>query len=486
MLRVQHAIQKVYGYEYKVENFGSTRYGVSVASSDLDMVILDPHRPHGAAPKSPRESEIYNVRVLAKVLKKAGFRIIETISAAAVPIVKFSDPATGHSVDLNVNERLGLLNSDLIKRYCELNPLLITMIQYIKLWAKPLGLNSPGRKSRGQGSVTFSSYALTMMTIGFMQHRGLLPNLQEGLPPLRPGKLTGTFWLGPPRPLCCDVRYNKMEGWKPPREVSVLELMQDWFYFWGSEFDYPNEMISIREGGRLQRPERGPGPYSLFNGTFWNIDPFIRVKNLTGNIDRASMYRFASTCLKFAEKPEFARGSLPQPKGWFADGQLSELDALMIPVGVQKAEWVQVDALPLPWREIPGEKARKNKVQSPPVDSTWWPEPEEGGSTASPPGLWSDPPAEESSLDRSFEVPEEPPPPFKNAELDVEPEAPPRPPPKATSGPGRPVELQDEGFEFDESIRIDAFGRIMEPKRPPKISLEEEEEEEDKVGFGLK
>ncbi|KAJ7040791.1 hypothetical protein C8F04DRAFT_919301, partial [Mycena alexandri] len=225
MLKVEHTIQKVYGYEYKVENFGSTRYGVSVESSDLDMVILDPHRPHGAAPKSPRESGTF--------------------------LVKFSDPATGHSVDLNVNERLGLLNSDLIKRYCELNPLLITMIQYIKLWAKPLGLNSPGRKAKGQGVVTFSSYALTMMTIGFMQHRGLLPNLQEGLPPLQPGKLAGTFWLGPPRPACCDVRYNKMEGWKPPREVTVLELMQDWFLFWGTEYDYPSEMISIREGGRL-------------------------------------------------------------------------------------------------------------------------------------------------------------------------------------------------------------------------------------------
>ena len=37
---VQRVIRKNYGNEYSVELFGSTRYGISSASSDLDMVIL--------------------------------------------------------------------------------------------------------------------------------------------------------------------------------------------------------------------------------------------------------------------------------------------------------------------------------------------------------------------------------------------------------------------------------------------------------------
>lgn len=136
-------------------------------------------------------------RTVAKILKKAGFFIFETLPQASVPIskfplvllfcplliyapsVKFMDNRTGHRVDLNINDRLGVLNSDLIKRYCELNPVLVPMIQYVKLWAKPLGLNSPSRNQLNK-PMTFSSYALVMMTIGFLQVGLVLPVLQCG------------------------------------------------------------------------------------------------------------------------------------------------------------------------------------------------------------------------------------------------------------------------------------------------------------------
>lgn len=44
-------------------------------------------------------------------------------------------------------------------------PILRPLLHIIKRWAKPLGLNSP---STAEGS-TFSSYALTLMTIGWLQ-----------------------------------------------------------------------------------------------------------------------------------------------------------------------------------------------------------------------------------------------------------------------------------------------------------------------------
>ncbi|KAJ7853540.1 hypothetical protein B0H14DRAFT_783785 [Mycena olivaceomarginata] len=279
LFMVQDALQKAFGTDYRVELFGSTRYGISSAKSDLDMVLLDPHHPYGAAPGyewDVQQTPVYNLRTVAKILKKAGFFIFETLPQASVPIIKFMDNRTGHRVDLNINDRLGVLNSDLIKRYCELNPVLVPMIQYVKLWAKPLGLNSPSRNQLNK-PMTFSSYALVMMTIGFLQHRGLLPNLQEDLPPLEPGKLKGTFWLHKPKILCCDVRYNMAEDWTPPEDIPVEQLMQDWFNFWGHSFKFEDEMISIREGGRIPRPPRVSGG-TPFNGLFWNIDPFIRTK----------------------------------------------------------------------------------------------------------------------------------------------------------------------------------------------------------------
>lgn len=80
--------------------------------------------------------------------------------------VKFRDQASGLNCDLNVNDRLGIVNSNMVKQYCDAHPLLRPLLYRVKEWAKPLGLNSP---SPPRGSVSFSSYALTLMTIGFLQ-----------------------------------------------------------------------------------------------------------------------------------------------------------------------------------------------------------------------------------------------------------------------------------------------------------------------------
>ncbi|KAK7050439.1 hypothetical protein R3P38DRAFT_2686481 [Favolaschia claudopus] len=320
---VEEAIQAAWGPEYTVELFGSTRYGISKANSDLDMVILDPNYPYGVvAPGyewNPRDlPPIHSVRNIAKVLRKAGFHIADTVTDANVPIVKFADKKTHHFVDLNVNDRLGVMNSELIKRYCELNPVLRPMIQYIKQWAKPLGLNRSSFNLKHPSNnflakpITFSSYALVMMTIGFLQSRGLLPNLQEGLPPMEPGTLKGTFWLRKPRITCCDVRYNMAEGWTPPEDVPVSQLIQDWFRLWGHEFKFEEQMVSVRDGGILPRPTLADG-VAPYNGVLWNLDPFIRRKNITGIISHPSLARFKFMCSEYAENMAFEEGRLPPP-----------------------------------------------------------------------------------------------------------------------------------------------------------------------------
>ena len=80
--------------------------------------------------------------------------------------VKFFDPYTGLSCDLNINERLGFYNTQLLREYCRLSPQLRSVVIALKRWAKPLGFNdSAGSK----GLRSFSSYALTIMTIGLWQ-----------------------------------------------------------------------------------------------------------------------------------------------------------------------------------------------------------------------------------------------------------------------------------------------------------------------------
>jgi hypothetical protein len=81
-------------------------------------------------------------------------------------LVKFTDHASGLHIDINVNERLGLINTGLIKTYCDIVPNLRYLVSAIKQWARPRALNQP---SASAALRTFNSYALVLMTIGWLQ-----------------------------------------------------------------------------------------------------------------------------------------------------------------------------------------------------------------------------------------------------------------------------------------------------------------------------
>ncbi|KAF4585037.1 hypothetical protein EYR40_001870 [Pleurotus pulmonarius] len=254
--RINMFVNNKFGNEFCVELFGSGHYGVSAPSSDLDLVIVDRNRMTGFCPRESRGDwlpPIYNIRRLGKDLWGAGYKNVQAIPSANVPIVKFLDPVTGMECDINVNDQLGLINSRMLKIYCDMSPVLRPMLFAVKAWAKPLGLNNPS----GMGPRTFSSYALALMTIGFLQMRGLLPNLQAGLEPLDPkcedeGSI---FWVRQKQKrIKCDIRYDSRSVEHAPVQNDIELLMTDWFKYWGGEFDYAEMMVVIREGGIVRRP----------------------------------------------------------------------------------------------------------------------------------------------------------------------------------------------------------------------------------------
>lgn len=301
---VQKTIQTSFGKIYTVEVFGSARYGVSFSDSDLDLVVLDPERVSGFEVKEcitlPSPS-IYYLRRLRRALEKAGFTKIESVARAAVPIVKFKDPRTGLECDLNVNERLGLVNSDLLKTYCDISPLLRPMLFKIKEWAKPLGLNRPSSPPGEPAS--FSSYALALMTIAFLQSRELLPNLQANLPPLDPAVPGSAVWTR--RGEKCDVRYHhNVNNWQPKTDPLLEEVMTDWFSYWHRGFNYAEQEISIRDGGLRTKlsPKESSEPGWMPNGI--NVfDPFIVSKNVTRAVGRNVLERFITECGKACGQP---------------------------------------------------------------------------------------------------------------------------------------------------------------------------------------
>ncbi|TRM60966.1 hypothetical protein BD626DRAFT_503353 [Schizophyllum amplum] len=199
-----------------------------------------------------------------------------------------------------------MYNSDLIRAYCDMLPIVCSFLACIKHWAKRVGMNSP---SVSKERVTFSSYTLVLMAIAFMQSKNYLPNLQANLSDLPSSTLAGHFWPSAQR-VRCDVRFytprrtglsrlvpkEELEAYDPrlpgaqgegvlardhvqlesaklkggyavewaPRttlqwlkghtaEEGLEELLREWFKFWAFEFDPRRLMISIRHGGNVPR-----------------------------------------------------------------------------------------------------------------------------------------------------------------------------------------------------------------------------------------
>ncbi|GAA5953423.1 hypothetical protein JCM21900_005659 [Sporobolomyces salmonicolor] len=264
----------------KIEPFGSMRFGLGTSSSDLDLCLLDPYRPHGFDEKwysSRREvmrdmPDIYQMKKLGNTLRRAGLLNVQPIVGASVPICKFEVKIDGQLIqaDLNTNERLGLFNSRLINSYCNLHPLVRPLSVFIKFWAKQRGLNDPAGRI-----ITFSSYTLILLVIAYLQRINLLPNLQNDDLIARTSTPRQRFFSTPKaygrrgklkhliRSVGWDVTFVEHEN--PPKEcepaqADLVELARGFFHYWADEFEMSREVVSISNGQPFERKRTFPPP----------------------------------------------------------------------------------------------------------------------------------------------------------------------------------------------------------------------------------
>ncbi|MEC7411302.1 MAG: nucleotidyltransferase domain-containing protein, partial [Candidatus Thermoplasmatota archaeon] len=147
----------------KLHPFGSAETGLVLRRGDVDLclVVKDIRKPKGV------------LRHLANVLESEDYRDIQTIGRAKVPIVKFTDAATGIPVDLSLNNALALRNTELIAAYVDLDPRVKSVALAVKHWALQRGLANAFNG-------TLSSYAWTVLVLRHLQSvdAPIVPNLQ--------------------------------------------------------------------------------------------------------------------------------------------------------------------------------------------------------------------------------------------------------------------------------------------------------------------
>lgn len=194
---------------------------------------------------------------------------------AKVPILKLIDKKYNVEVDLNVNNIVGIRNTQLIRTYVELDwrvrPLAIT----IKAWASRNNINDAHKK-------TMSSYTLVLMLIHYLQTRPkpVLPCLHK-LMPLHFQTDTDVKEL--------QVPLKSVPEFKTENDQPIGELFLGFLYYYGYEFNYESDVISIRQGTIMNKETAKEFRSSKNNTWQWRYicceEPFDRTNTARSVID---------------------------------------------------------------------------------------------------------------------------------------------------------------------------------------------------------
>ncbi|KAJ9106245.1 hypothetical protein QFC21_001390 [Naganishia friedmannii] len=284
--QVNAVLAERYGkrWNFVVEPFGSVSWGGETGdTADVDLTLRDFDRPFGYTEdlwpkngkKHPELGGVYNVHALSRCLAEAGYINVEPIRWANTPIVKFKDPTSGVSLDLNANDLGGSANSTMILAYCRYAPFTLRpLIHIVKIWAKARNLNDP---SGATGAPTLSSYCWTLMCIAYLQFKRLVPNLQDEASVKHFGREKCVIWVswGRPQGQAANIGfadYVPGEAAAVPHPEKIDEIVKGFFAFYynmlrkdaersmnhiqthrGRALDSHRHVISVWKGGLTDR-----------------------------------------------------------------------------------------------------------------------------------------------------------------------------------------------------------------------------------------
>jgi len=91
-------------------------------------------------------------------------------------ILRLEDRETGIKIDICVNNMLGLVNSEYIRRYCLLDSRYLSLCRVLK------HLHETHRPYGEQESLKMTNYSMNMMLLVFLIQAKVLPNILTGDP----------------------------------------------------------------------------------------------------------------------------------------------------------------------------------------------------------------------------------------------------------------------------------------------------------------
>ncbi|KXJ93785.1 hypothetical protein Micbo1qcDRAFT_39115 [Microdochium bolleyi] len=248
------------GHDIRVHLFGSSGNLLCSDDSDVDICIVT------------RWKELESVCKIADLLAKNGMEKVVCVNSAKVPIVKIWDPELQLACDMNVNNTLALENTRMIRTYVEIDDRIRPLAMIVKHWTRRRIINDAAFGG------TLSSYTWICMIIAFLQLRQppVVPALhqrQHQMLPKKDGEMAA---------FADDL--NQLRGFGDKNKSTLGDLLFQFFRFYAHEFDYANNVLSIRLGKTVSKREKN-WHLGMLNNRLCVEEPFNNERNLGNTVD---------------------------------------------------------------------------------------------------------------------------------------------------------------------------------------------------------
>ncbi|XP_076007129.1 poly(A) RNA polymerase GLD2 [Genypterus blacodes] len=211
---------------------GSSMNGLGCRSSDADVCLVVDQR-------DGRREPIAVLSVVQRLLRSLPYVVRTQLIRAKVPILRFRDRGSDLEFDLNVNNKVGIRNTFLLRSYAYADLRIRPMILVVKKWARHNRINDAS-----QG--TLSSYTLVLLVLHYLQTlpKPVLPSLQRDYPEC----------FNP----CLEIdevpeRPKHIPSFISCNQSSLGDLLLGFLKYYATAFRWDQQVISVREARALPR-----------------------------------------------------------------------------------------------------------------------------------------------------------------------------------------------------------------------------------------
>jgi len=264
---------------HRADWFGSAVNGFNTHASDIDCVVspsvLDGFSGDWLAKRRQQKEEaVVSATHLQERLHNdvdvasLGFDVVELVVDARVPVLKCKS-REGVAVDISFNNQLPLHNSRLLRAYADLDPRVADLGRLVKWWARCRRVNDAKEG-------TLSSYSHVLLVIHYLQHVGLVPNLQDRAVFQENGGTDSNLVFGVHDVWFFDPTSAPDELKKSTHDTShwTLEgLLCGFFHYFAFEFPVHTHVVSIKDPrGRIFKMDHFIANADVHNATEANVE----------------------------------------------------------------------------------------------------------------------------------------------------------------------------------------------------------------------